>query len=73
MRERMVRQNLAEFFWDYFVFPAEYLVYDDGCRRWTYSYGEVAESALAFATGASGPSQASLTDRGPAAGHVSCD
>jgi len=46
----MVRQNLAEFFWDYFVFPAEYLVYDDGCRRWTYSYGEVAESALAFAT-----------------------
>jgi long-chain acyl-CoA synthetase len=45
----MVRQNLAEFFWDYFRFPAEYLVYDDGNRRWTYSYGEVAESALAFA------------------------
>jgi long-chain acyl-CoA synthetase len=46
----MVRQNLAEFFWDYFVSPGEYLVYDDGYRRRTHSYSEVAESAFAFAT-----------------------
>ncbi len=45
----MVRQNLAEFFWEYFVSTDEYLVYDDGYRRWTHSYSEVAESAFAFA------------------------
>ena len=33
-----------------FISSAEYLVYDDGYRRWTHSYSEVAESALAFAT-----------------------
>jgi long-chain acyl-CoA synthetase len=45
----MVRENLVEFFRDYFASPSEYLVYDDGFRRWKYSYAETARAARVFA------------------------
>jgi long-chain acyl-CoA synthetase len=45
----MGRENLLEFFRDYFNSDAEYLVYDDGYRRWTYSYGHMANAARVFA------------------------
>ncbi len=45
----MGRTNLVEFFQDYFDSPAEYLVYDDGFRRWKYSYAETARAARVLA------------------------
>ena len=44
----MGRENLIGFFHDYFDSPAEYLVYDDGYRRWTYSYKQSANAARLF-------------------------
>ncbi|HTX38688.1 MAG TPA: AMP-binding protein [Bryobacteraceae bacterium] len=45
----MGRQNLLEFFVDYFESDAEYLVYDDGYRWWSYSYRQIANGARLFA------------------------
>lgn len=45
----MGRRNLVEFFQDYYKSPAEFLVYDDGFRRWKYSYAETARAARVFA------------------------
>lgn len=45
----MGRENLGQFFRDYFNSPAEYLIYDDGYRRWTHRYADVARSAMLFA------------------------
>ena len=45
----MGRRNLVEFFQDYYESPAEFLVYDDGFRRWKYSYAETARAARVFA------------------------
>ncbi len=45
----MGRNNLVEFFRDCSEQPAEYLVYDDGFRRWKYSYAETARAGRVFA------------------------
>jgi len=45
----MARKNLLEFFRDSFGLPAEYLEYDNGFRRWTYTYSDTARAAGAFA------------------------
>src|SRR5438067_93541 len=48
-REHTGRKNLLEFFRDYFGSASEYLEYDDGFRRWTYSYSEAGDAARVFA------------------------
>jgi long-chain acyl-CoA synthetase len=45
----MGRQNLLEFFLEYFENDAEYLVFDDGYRWWRYSYCQIANAARVFA------------------------
>jgi long-chain acyl-CoA synthetase len=45
----MARRTLIDFFEDVASIPAEFLTYDDGYRTWSYSYGQVAEAARAFA------------------------
>ena len=45
----MARKNLLEFFRDSFGLPGEYLEYDNGFRRWTYTYSDTASAARAFA------------------------
>ena len=45
----MSRNNLLEFFRDYFGSASEYLEYDNGFRRWTYSYSQTAHAARLFA------------------------
>jgi long-chain acyl-CoA synthetase len=39
------RKNMLDFFRDYFVGNREYLLYDDGYRRWTYSYRQIRDAA----------------------------
>jgi long-chain acyl-CoA synthetase len=46
----MSRKSLVEFFQDYFSPRSNYLEYDNGFRRWTYTYCETAQAAHAFAT-----------------------
>jgi long-subunit acyl-CoA synthetase (AMP-forming) len=45
----MTRRNLLEFFRAYFDTDSEYLEYDNGFRRWTYSYSETGAAARMFA------------------------
>src|SRR6266567_927406 len=45
----MSRKNLLEFFRDYLGSSSEYLEYDNGFRRWSYSYSETAHAARLFA------------------------
>jgi len=45
----MGRKNLLEFFEEYYAAPSECLIYDDGYRRWTYTYANVARAAGIFA------------------------
>jgi long-chain acyl-CoA synthetase len=57
----MPRRTLLDFYADLPPTPAEFLVYDDGYRTWTFTYADVREGAEAFAAklrGAGiGPSQ----------------
>jgi len=43
-------QNLLEFFGEYYTTQSECLIFDDGYRRWCYSYAQVARGACIFAT-----------------------
>jgi long-chain acyl-CoA synthetase len=45
----MPRRTLIDFFDDLSSTDAEFLVYDDGYRTWSMSYGDVARAARAFA------------------------
>lgn len=45
----MARETLVDFFADLARWPGEFLAYDDGFRSWSYTYGEVAAAARAFA------------------------
>lgn len=45
----MGRKNLLEFFDDYYEVRSECILYDDGYRRWSYSYAQVAHAAARFA------------------------
>src|SRR5687768_1873023 len=45
----MTRRTLIDFFSDLASTDGEFLTYDDGYRTWTYTYGEVASAAYAFA------------------------
>jgi len=45
----MPRRTLIDFFDDLAALPGEFLVYDDGYRTWSMTYGEVANAARAFA------------------------
>jgi len=45
----MPRRTLLDFFDDLAALPGEFLVYDDGYRTWSLTYGEVASAARAFA------------------------
>jgi long-chain acyl-CoA synthetase len=45
----MPRRTLVDFFSDLSSTPGEFVVYDDGYRSWSYSYGEVAAAARTFA------------------------
>jgi long-chain acyl-CoA synthetase len=46
----MPRRTLLDFFDDVAKIEREFLVYDDGYRAWTYTYGEIAAAARAFAS-----------------------
>ena len=45
----MPRRTLIDFFADLSSTPGEFIVYDDGYRRWSYSYADVTGAARAFA------------------------
>jgi acyl-CoA synthetase (AMP-forming)/AMP-acid ligase II len=45
----MARRTLLDFFADLERTPGEFLVYDDGYRTRSYTYGEVAQAARDFA------------------------
>jgi long-chain acyl-CoA synthetase len=45
----MGRENLVEFFRDYFTSDREYLIYDDGLRWWSYTRRQILNGAGAFA------------------------
>ena len=45
----MARRTLIDFFEDVASTPGEFLTYDDGYRTWSFTYGEVAAAARAFA------------------------
>ena len=45
----MTRRTLIDFFSDLASTGGDFLTYDDGYRTWSYSYGEVAGAAYAFA------------------------
>src|SRR5690606_13469897 len=45
----MERRTLIDFFDDFSGLDAEFLVYDDGYRSWSFSYADVAATARAFA------------------------
>jgi long-chain acyl-CoA synthetase len=45
----MPRRTLLDFFADLSATDGEFIVFDDGYRTWSYSYGDVAEAARAFA------------------------
>jgi long-chain acyl-CoA synthetase len=45
----MARRTLIDFFDDLARTPGEFLAYDDGYRKWTYTYREIADAARAWA------------------------
>ena len=45
----MGRKSLLEFFGEYYTTQSECLIFDDGYRRWGYSYAQVARGARIFA------------------------
>jgi long-chain acyl-CoA synthetase len=45
----MLRRTLIDFFADLSTTPGEFVVYDDGYRSWSYTYGEIARLARRFA------------------------
>ncbi|MFL6279706.1 MAG: AMP-binding protein [Vicinamibacterales bacterium] len=45
----MPRRTLIDFFADLSSTPGEFVVYDDGYRSWTYTYGDVTDAARGFA------------------------
>ncbi|HLI82517.1 MAG TPA: AMP-binding protein [Bryobacteraceae bacterium] len=45
----MDRENLLEFFRDYFTNDRKCLIYDDGYRRWSYTHREIQQGAASFA------------------------
>src|SRR6476659_9112539 len=45
----MLRRTLIDFYADLSSTPGEFVVYDDGYRSWSYTYGEVTAAARAFA------------------------
>ena len=45
----MLRRTLLDFYADLSTTRGEFVVYDDGYRSWSYTYGEIAEAARAFA------------------------
>ncbi len=48
INERMRRETLIDFFDDLGRASGEFLAYDNGFRRWTYTYSDVARAAGAF-------------------------
>jgi long-chain acyl-CoA synthetase len=44
----MLRRTLIDFFADVSAIDGEFIVFDDGYRSWSYSYGEIAAAAHAF-------------------------
>jgi long-chain acyl-CoA synthetase len=51
LRDRFeLRKTLLDFFRRFADSPAEFVVYDDGYRRWSYSYRSIAAAAHLFAT-----------------------
>jgi long-chain acyl-CoA synthetase len=49
INERMRRETLIDFFDDLSRATGEFLAYDNGFRRWSYSYSDVSRAAQAFA------------------------
>ncbi len=45
----MPRRTLIDFFADLSAIRGEFIVFDDGYRSWSYTYGEIAAAAEAFA------------------------
>jgi long-chain acyl-CoA synthetase len=45
----MLRRTLIDYFTDLSAIDAEFVVYDDGYRSWTYAYRDIAAGARAFA------------------------
>ena len=45
----MARRTLIDFFVDLSAIDGEFIVFDDGYRSWSYTYGEIAAAARAFA------------------------
>ena len=45
----MTRRTLIDFFSDLANTGGDFLTYDDGYRTWSYSYGDIADAAYAFA------------------------
>jgi long-chain acyl-CoA synthetase len=45
----MLRRTLIDFFADLSATPGEFVVYDDGYRSWSYTYGDIAQAAHVFA------------------------
>jgi long-chain acyl-CoA synthetase len=45
----MPRRTLIDFYADLSSTPGEFVVYDDGYRSWSYTYGDVTDAARAFA------------------------
>ena len=48
INERMRRETLIDFFDDLGQATGEFLAYDNGFRRWSYAYSDVARAARAF-------------------------
>src|SRR5688572_7303209 len=49
MPRRMARYTLVDFFRDLIAIRGEFLVYDDGYRRRSHTYGDVGRAARGFA------------------------
>src|SRR3990172_7350607 len=45
----MPRRTLIDFFADLSAIDGEFIVFDDGYRSWSYTYGDIAGAARAFA------------------------
>ena len=45
----MRRETFVDFFEDFATLSAQFLVYEDGYRSWSYTYREIAEAAWTFA------------------------
>jgi long-chain acyl-CoA synthetase len=45
----MLRRTLIDYFADFASIDGEFVVYDDGYRSWSYTYGDIAAAARAFA------------------------